>query len=151
MSRFLLPFKFKYWGAFMFPLGLLGWYLVQLRIKYKFMQWVDNFPFPFVPILLTIFFFSGLLGLYFLLFSKEKKGDEYVRKIRLESFQFAVLIQLLFFILSFLSMAFFQWEPRNDSGYMVFLILAVFALWFAYVIRFNFVLLRNKLKAQNEK
>lgn len=92
MSRFLLPFKFKYWGAFMFPLGLLGWYLVQLRIKYKFRQWVDNFPFPFVPILLTIFFFSGLLGLYFLLFSKEKKGDEYVRKIRLENFQFAVLI-----------------------------------------------------------
>lgn len=149
MSKFLLPYKFKYWGAFMFPLGLFGWYLIQLRIKYKFMLWVDDLPFPSVPILLTIFFFSGLFGLYFLLFSKEKKEDEYIRKIRLESFQFATLVQILSLTYSFIRLAFMK-DPPRDHELMLF-VKTLFVFWLCYIIRFNFIMLRNRLRIRNEK
>jgi hypothetical protein len=152
MRRFLLPYKFKYWGIFMFPLGFMAWTAGQLEYFHPFLKSV-NFLFPGFQIILLISFFSFLLGLYFLVFSKEKKEDEFILKVRLESSQFAALLQLSFFICSFIYMAISRKEPggRELEGWMLFLLLSIFIFWLSYVIRFNFILFRNRLRIRNEK
>jgi ABC-type spermidine/putrescine transport system permease subunit I len=148
MKRFLLPYKFKYWGAFMFPLGFIGWYAGQMSNVYPWLSFL-NFGFPYIQIFLIICFFSCLFGLLFLIFSKEKIEDEYIQKLRLESFQLAALLQILYLVYSFIRAAFLKDEDKEYWVFMFLRVLLVF--WLAYIIRFNFVLLRNKFKVKNEK
>ncbi len=148
MNKFLLPHHFKFKGAVLFPAGIAVWIcgqsgyfnhlLKQLQLKEAGL-----------PFLLTISFFSFLFGLYFLVFSKEKKEDEFISKIRLESFQVAAITQLVFFIASFLYMLIFKKEPGGDAGLMLFLLAALFLFWLVYVIRFNFVI--RKMTVKNEE
>lgn len=152
-AKFLLPHKFKTFGVFMFPLGLIGWIAGQRGIFDRFLSSV-NFQFPGIQIILILSFFSFLFGLYFIVFSKEKTEDEFISKMRLESFQFAALIQLLFFISSFLYIAIFRKEPAGPDldGWMVFFLLAIFIFWLSYIFRFNYFLFQNKIKSfKNEK
>jgi hypothetical protein len=152
MSKFLLHYKFKYWGAFMFPLGFLGWYAGQMSNVYPWLSFL-NFGFPYIQIFLIICFFSCLFGLLFLIFSKEKIEDEYVQKLRLESFQVAALLQIIYVVYSFIKFAFLtEKDVRDEKEYMVFMFLRVLLVfWLAYITRFNFILVRNKLKANHEK
>jgi len=149
MSKFLLHWKFKYWGAYMFPLGFLGWFVAQMSNVYPFLHFL-NFGYPYMQIFLIISFFSCLFGLLFLIFSKEKIEDEYVQKIRLESFQIAALLQIIYLLYSFIRLAVLKEDDtRNEKEYFVFMFLRVLLVfWLAYIVRFNFVLIRNKLKAQ---
>ena len=83
-------------------------------------------------------FFSFLVGIYFVTFSKEKIEDEMVQKTRLDSFQFAAITQIVFIIISFLCMLFFD-EP-NEGGLMLFFITTIFLFWFSFIGRFNYIL-----------
>ncbi|MEO5946192.1 MAG: hypothetical protein ABIP79_05210 [Chitinophagaceae bacterium] len=144
-AKFLLPHKFKKLGFCMFPLGLTGWIVAQLGWFDKFLSSL-NFRFPGIQIILIFSFFTFLIGLYFIAFSKEKWEDEFISKLRLESFQFAALIQISFFIISFLYILVSGNEPANDSFLMLFFILAIFIFWLSYILKFNLSLFQNKLK-----
>jgi uncharacterized membrane protein len=85
-----------------------------------------------------ISFFSFLSGIYFVTFSKEKIEDEMVQRTRLESFQFAAIIQIIFMIAGFLLML-FAGDP-GESGMMLFFIILVFLFWISFIGRFNYML-----------
>jgi hypothetical protein len=151
MTKFLLPYKFKYWGAFMFPFGFLGWLAGQMSNVIPWLSFM-NWGIPLTPIFLVICFFSSLFGLLFLIFSKEKVEDEYVQKLRLESFQMAALLQIGYLVYSFIKLVIITKHVRNEEEYFVFMFLRVLLVfWLVYIIRFNFILLRNRFKASNEK
>lgn len=151
MGKFLLPYKFKYWGAFMFPLGFVGWYAGQMSNVIPWLSFM-NWGIPLTPIFLIICFFSCLLGLLFLIFSKEKIEDEYVQKLRVESFQLAALLQIIYLVYSFIKLVIITNHIRDEKEYFVFMFFRVLlTFWLAYIIRFNFILLRNKFKVSNEK
>ncbi len=146
MSKFLLPYKFKYWGAIMFPIGLLCWYLGQKQFFNHFLHSV-HFIQPGLKIILSISFFSLLFGLYFLIFSKEKNEDEYISKIRLESFHFATLLQFTFLLVVFILMYLLKGEPKHGSGHTQFFLVSIFILWLSYITRFNYIVLKNKINS----
>ncbi len=69
-----------------------------------------------------------------------------VQHTRLESFQFAALVQLISIILSFLSMLILG-EP-GEGGLMLFFIILIFLFWLSFIFRFNYTL---HIKLKNEK
>jgi len=139
IAKFLLPNHFKRIGAFISPLGLILWVAGQRGIFNSFLTNLNLKAFG-MPFILILSFFSFLFGLYFIVFAKEKTEDEYISKIRLESFQLAALFQLVFFICSFVFMLVFRTEPGGDNQMMIFLILSILLFWIFYIIRFNYLL-----------
>ena len=111
-TKFLLPYVFKRWGAFMAPLGLTGWAIAQLHGLDSLIRFVIppkgtiDTPwnlaanqFWFIVGFMIVMFCSFLAGMLFLVFSQEKVEDEYTRKVRLESYQFAALSQFAIYFL----------------------------------------------------
>jgi len=77
-------------------------------------------------------------GIYFVTFSKEKIEDEMVQRTRLDSFQFAAIIQILFIIVGFFLMMILE-EP-GQGGLMLFFISMIFLFWLSFICRFNYIL-----------
>jgi hypothetical protein len=130
--RFLFPAKFKRAGVLMAPLGFVVWVLIQKDIIQIEEQGIKT-------IILATGFFSFLIGLIFLVLSREKTEDEYTQKVRLESYQFAAMFQ--FFILLSLTILVIFFE--NRFGKLVFekmAILLILMFWLVYFIRFNSIL-----------
>jgi uncharacterized membrane protein len=100
---------------------------------------VTSSPYHSVNVLIAIVsFFSFLGGLYFVSFSKEKIEDEMVQRTRLDSFQFAALIQLIFTIAGFLFIAFIG-DP-SEGGWMLFFTAIILLFWLSFISRFNYIL-----------
>jgi hypothetical protein len=129
--NFLLPAKFKKIGAVIAPSGLVTWIVLQQRL-------IDPTPHLVNVILLVICFFSFLGGLYFISFSREKIEDEMVQRTRLDSFQFAAIIQMAVMISGFLVMLFVS-EPGKE-GMILFFAGAIFLFWLSFIARFNYIL-----------
>lgn len=144
-TKYLLPNHYKRLGAIMMPVGLLIWCLTQIGFFNNLLvvHWT-------IVAVLIISFFSFLTGMYFLVFVKEKQEDEYITNLRLQSFQLAAFIQLLFFLISFIIMLIFNTEPAHDSGLALFFLISIFLFWLFYIIYFNYVIYRNKKKAYEE-
>jgi uncharacterized membrane protein len=141
---FLVPHRFKSFGLIAAPIGFASWLMMQFGIWTKLfvMLFGDN-P-NFNPqyhisnvIIAIISFFSFLAGLYCIAFAKEKIEDEMIQKLRLESFQFAAAIQILSIVVGFFTMIFYAPE---ETGLMLFFILAIALFWVSFILRFNFVL-----------
>lgn len=132
-------------GMMLFPLGLLLWVSGQLGYFNPVLTALQ-FRSPGFQLILITGFFSFLAGIYFLIFSKEKTEDEYIQLIRLESFHFAALFQLIFFVVLFLGMVIFSLEPSGESAFMLILAGAIILFWLAYIIRFNYILhVKNRI------
>lgn len=143
--KFLLPHRFKKIGLIAFPVGFSLWFIGQMGLIKNFLdKFISNEDTSLILtiIILVISFFSFLLGLYALAFSKEKIEDEMIQKIRLESFQMAALTQLLFLIFSFLIIAIYK-EP-NEIGWMLFLISIIAVFWLSYIFIFNYKVFKLK-------
>jgi hypothetical protein len=142
--KFLLPHRFKRIGAIMAPIGLLGWLLMQMGWIKKMLVLLfdlsaDQLLTRNLNILVAaVSFFSILAGIYMVSFSREKIEDEMVQRTRLESFQFAAVMQLLAVILGFVIMAIYK-EPR-EGGMMLFFISLVGLFWLSFIGRFNYIL-----------
>lgn len=150
--KLLLPHSFKRVGAFIAPLGLLLWISLQkglLNNLFSFFNQtsVDRVFYNQLNIFtLTISFFAFIFGIYFLTFSKEKIEDEMIQKTRVDSFQFAALVQFFLIIIGFILMLVVT-EPDKE-GMMLFFASIVFMFWLSFICRFNIVLRR---KIENEK
>ena len=113
--KFLLPHRYKKIGAVIAPLGFCLWlvmqfgYLKSLLISI-FGQLNESYEWSAYQIVniaaAVLGFLSFLAGLYFVSFSKEKVEDEMVQKTRLDSFQFAALLQIIVTIVGFLFLMF---------------------------------------------
>jgi hypothetical protein len=142
--KFLLPHRFKRIGAIMAPVGLLGWLLMQMGwIKKMLVLLFDLSADQLLTrnlntLVAAVSFFSFLAGIYMVSFSREKIEDEMVQRTRLESFQFAAVMQLLAVILGFAFMAVYK-EPR-EGGMMLFFISLVGLFWLSFIGRFNYIL-----------
>jgi hypothetical protein len=142
--KFLLPHRFKRLGAVLAPLGLMGWIAMQTGWVKKILVFLfdlsaDQLLARNLNILMAaVSFFSFLAGIYMLAFSKERIEDEMVQRTRLESFQFAAVMQLLAVILGFVIMAIYK-EPR-EGGMMLFFISLVGMFWLSFIGRFNYIL-----------
>jgi hypothetical protein len=142
--KFLLPHRFKRLGAVLAPLGLMGWIAIQTGWVKKILVFLfelsaDQLLARNLNILMAaVSFFSFLAGIYMLAFSKERIEDEMVQRTRLESFQFAAVMQLLAVILGFAIMAIYK-EPR-EGGMMLFFISLVGLFWLSFIGRFNYIL-----------
>lgn len=143
----LLPHRYKKIGAVIAPLGFCLWLVMQLGyiknlLIIIFGQLDRNYEWSAYHIINIVFavlgFFSFLAGLYFVSFSKEKIEDEMVQKTRLDSFQFAALLQIIVTIVGFLFIL-FSGDP-GESGMMLFLIVLVFLFWLSFIGRFNYIL-----------
>lgn len=116
----------------MAPLGFLIWAFIQrsniLSEEPVIKTWT-----------LIISFCSFIIGMFFLVLSREKTEDEYTQKVRLESYQFAAILQFtILFALTVLAII-----SENRFGVFVFEqtpLLLIFLYWAIYFIRFNFIL-----------
>lgn len=145
MKKFLLPHRFKKIGLLLLPLGSFLWVAGQLGLFNSILN-VLGFRYPGFQLILITGFFSFLAGIYFLIFSKEKTEDEYIQHTRLESFHFAALFQLIFFVVLFFGMAIFSLEPGGESAFMLLLAGAIILFWLAYIFRFSYILhVKNRI------
>ena len=142
--KFLLPHRFKIIGAIIAPAGFFLWLAMQFGYISKILANTLDGPtttssHQVINVMVSIIsFFSFLSGIYFVTFSKEKIEDEMVQRTRLESFQFAAIIQIIFMIAGFLLML-FAGDP-GESGMMLFFIVLVFLFWLSFIGRFNYML-----------
>ena len=150
--KLLLPNRFKKYGVFMAPLGFVTWLAMQFGLTKNLMLLFlsdSSLAIHTINVVVAILsFFSFLAGIYFLVFSKEKVEDEMIQKTRLDSFQFAALIQIVCIILGFLLMLIFK-EP-GEGGLMLFFIMLLFIFWLCFIGRFNYII-HIRIKQLNEK
>ena len=145
--KYLLPHKYKKIGAIIAPLGFVIWIAMQWGYITRAMHFLfdgkvanagNAFYHNTNTFIAIISFFSFLAGAYFLTFSKEKIEDEMVQRTRLDSFQFAALVQILFILVGFSTMLLYK-EP-SEGGMMLFFIVIIFLFWLCFIGRFNYIL-----------
>lgn len=143
----LLPHIFKKIGAAITPIGFLLWLSMQYGLVRQFLIWSLGKPTNSETAALyqainsavaIISFMCFLAGLYFVAFSKEKIEDEMIQRARLDSFQFAALIQIIFVIIGFMIMIVYK-EP-SEGGLMLFFIVALASFWTSFIARFTYTL-----------
>jgi hypothetical protein len=134
-------------GVILAPLGFGGWLAMQTGMFTRFllMAFGPQEPSGAYPpyhsanvVVATLGFLSFLAGMYFLAFSKEKIEDEMVQRTRLDSFQFAALVQLIFIIAGFLAILVLG-DP-SEGILMLFFIAGIFLFWLCFISRFNYIL-----------
>lgn len=147
-SKLLLPNKYKRIGLFLLPpsllLGILNLY--------------DEFRFEFLTIentakegmfesdinLTDEFALTGtIISLLFIAFAREKQEDEYIESIRLKSLKWAVLVNYGLLLIA-------TWLIHGSHGFtfldvMIYNMLTVLII---FIIRFNLVLRKNRVKNQ---
>ncbi|MCF8716461.1 hypothetical protein JM658_16665 [Joostella atrarenae] len=134
-----MPHRFKKIGLIITPMGLFLWIAMQIGWVTEICQFIGLSK----PKLLNMFcailgFFSFFFGSYILAFSKERIEDEMIKNIRLESFQFAALLQMIFLIVGLIWIG-FMGKPPKDAGMMLFFIITIFIFWIIYITRFNYI------------
>ncbi len=143
----LLPNKMKKLGAFMAPLGLIFWLMMQFDVFYNLLdQFMPERVLFVINVTIAITsFFSFLIGMYFLIFSREKIEDELARETRLSSFQYAAFVQFLYIIIGFIF--FLVVGEPEEGGFMTFFVTVVLLFYLVYIARFNYLF---HLKFRNE-
>lgn len=150
-TSILLPSYYKKIGIFLAPFGIVIWSLTQLGYFSEILSDQNGNTGSLHSAILIISFFSFLIGLYFLVFVKEKQEDEFIANIRLLSFQRASFFQFVYFLFAFLYMLLFKKEPSGDAGLELFLILSILSFWLFYVLHFNISMIVLKKKANEEQ
>ena len=153
--KYLLPYSFKKIGTVIAPIGFLLWFSMQMGFITQLLTFLfgkslneqtESYYHLINVIIAILSFFSFLGGIYFVTFSKEKLEDEMIERTRLESFQFAALVQLISIITGFLLMTILG-EP-SDGGLMLFFTALIFLFWLCFICKFNYNL---HIKIKNEK
>jgi hypothetical protein len=101
------------------------------------------FGFDEVNLTGTIIGILFILGAIMVAFAKEKHEDEFIAKIRLESFLWATYINYAILLFCFL---FFY-----GIGFMYVMIFNMFTIIILFIVRFNYVLYRSTKSLRYEK
>ena len=150
MKSLLLPQVYKKIGWFMlFPAFIAGLYLLiwgttntyNPRIKtygYFGSVFASGKPvirFDYIELIPNLFSILFLVGGILVMFSKEKKEDEYINQIRLNSLQNSVFFNyiLLFFCIVFI----------HGIPFYHVMIYNLFTIIIIYILRFHFLIYKN--------
>lgn len=156
-KQLLLPYRFKKLGwILLVPFAIAG---IYLHIADYEPNWIttkvfaiyhdtlfnkdNNFTFIETNITSTIVGIGFLLGCLLVAFSKERVEDEYIAGLRLSSLQWAVLVNyaLLFFCFLFI----------YGMPFLTVMIYNMFTVLLIFIARFNYLLLKSKKIAIDEK
>lgn len=156
-NKLLLPNKYKLIGWFLLiPATISGLILYindfaefQYRAKVfsileqEFMGKTEWFSFIETNITNTIVGVLFIVGAMFVGFSKEKREDEFIAKLRLSSLLWAVWVNYGLLTLGFLFV--FNIAFVNVMLYNMFTVLIIF------IVRFNYILYKNNKTVSDEK
>ena len=157
-KQILLPYRFKLIGwILLIPSALLGFLLMlgdlesKLTIKSKvFALYNDeilgdknHFGIISTDITITLVGVVFILGAMMVGFSKEKHEDEYIAKLRLSSLMWAVWVNYVLLLLSFIFI--------YGMGFFHVMIYNMFTVLIIFIGRFNIILLKNKMISTDEK
>ncbi len=158
MKTRLFPYTWKKPAAVVFFLSLISGLIVlfkepsfsfldfqvpalQFKTKwdesYSVFTWKKNNLIE--EIVITLIIISGLISA----FSREKEEDEYIRQLRFESLMYAVFLNYIFL---FVSNWFFY-----DFDFMFIMSFNMFTILIFFIIRFNYVLYKNRKKLNREE
>ena len=156
-TKLLLPNKFKTPGWIMLiPTTLFGLYIIFSGFEFDFLDAKvftlysneilgESVTMGFVKTNLTLTV-TGLLFIisaFFVAFSREKREDEFIARIRLESLLWATYINYGILLFCFL---FFY-----DFGFFYVMIFNMFTILVIFIIRFQYLLHRAKKSLSHEK
>ena len=139
-SKLLLPHRFKWIGLFVFipflVLGLLNRYK-DFKIEALTFYYEDGSIFTPVQNLTDELALTGsIISLLMVAFAREKQEDEFINHTRLESWQWAVLINFVMLIIA-------TWV-FYDEAYIDVMMYNLLTPLIFFIIRFNWVLSKNK-------
>ncbi len=84
-----------------------------------------------------------IIGAIFVGFSKEKKEDEFITKLRLSSLLWAVWVSYLLLFLAFLFV--------YGTAFLNVMIYNMFTILIIFIVRFNYILYKNSKTVADEK
>ena len=141
-SKFLLPERYKWIGLAMFiPSLILGVATFFFDFHFDFLT-LGKSKSPFIVFddqinLTDEFALTGLiLGMLFMAFARERHEDEYISKIRLESLQWAVILNYALLILA-------TWLIHG-MPYLQVMVYNMLTILLLFLIRFHIVLARDR-------
>ena len=161
MKPFLLPYRYKIPGWLLlapallagllyillgneFPVDthitLFGYFGVEFMSSHHSGSGFRLDKIELLPNLISILF---LIGGMLVVFSKEKKEDEFIHQIRLNSFQFSVFINYLLLLGCFLTIHGFAF--LNVMLYNMFTVIII------YLLRFHYLLFKNSMPRYEEQ
>lgn len=158
LKQILLPNRFKLLGwILLIPSAIVGFLLMlsdlesKLKINSKvFALYNDEFMgsgrhtgIISTNITNTLVGVCFILGAMMVGFSKEKKEDEYVANLRLSSLMWAVWVNYVLLLLSFIFI--------YGMGFFHVMIYNMFTVLIIFIGRFNIILLKNKMISTDEK
>ena len=146
-SALLLPYKYK----------LIGTILFMVSLALGILVWFWDFQLPFLTIILRKkagnvfddkinftdeFALSGIiLALLFISFAREKREDEFINKTRLESWQWAVLINYILLLIA-------TWTVHG-LAYIDVMMYNMLTIPIIFIIRFHYVMYKTKSLTEN--
>ena len=146
-SSILLPNKYKLIGTALLVVSLALGILVRFRdLQFAFLNGVlrekpgdafdDKINFT------DEFALSGIiLGLLFIAFAREKREDEFINKTRLESWQWAVLINYILLLIA-------TWSVHGFA-YIDVMMYNMLTIPIIFIIRFHYVMYKTKSFTEN--
>jgi hypothetical protein len=158
LKQILLPNQFKLIGwILLIPSAILGFFLMltdlesKLTIKSKvFALYNDeilgdknHFGIISTDITITLVGVVFILGAMMVGFSKEKHEDEYIAKLRLSSLMWAVWVNYVLLLLSFIFI--------YGMGFFHVMIYNMFTVLIIFIGRFNIKLFINRMIPADEK
>lgn len=151
-STLLLSHRAKLIGVLVFiPAFILGIAVLFFEFEFDFLKFEFK---SWMPFIYESGFLSGtgnnltdeialtftVIGLLLIAFSKEKKEDEFIQKIRLESLQWAVLVSYLLLLVS-------TWFIYGGD-YFIVMVISLLAVLFIFNIRFHWIMMRSSKKSE---
>ena len=141
-SKLLLPYRFKWIGLLLFvPFLVLGLLVMYGDFRLDFLD-VDFgrsaglFTSGNNNLTDELVLTGTIVSLLLIAFAKEKDEDEYLHFVRLESWQWAVLINFVLLILA--TWLFYDFDFLNVMVYNMLTVLVIF------IIRFQYIVYRSK-------
>jgi hypothetical protein len=146
-SSLLLPSRYKWIGTIVLVPSLILGIMVRFKdfsfdfltlpskAKQEGMQKIFNFD-EVINLTDELALSGIIIGLLFIAFAREKQEDEFIGKIRLESLQWAVLINYVLLLMA-------TWLVHG-LGYIDVMMYNMLTILIFFIIRFHTVLFRNR-------
>ena len=143
-SKLLLPHRFKLIGIILFVpfliLGILHRY-ADFRIEALNYYIDDGDPFtPYQNLTDEVTLTGLIISLLMIAFARQRHEDEFIHHVRLESWQWAVLINFLLLIIS-------TWV-FYDEAFIDVMMYNLLTPLLIFIIRFNWALASNKTREE---
>ncbi|MCK0204222.1 hypothetical protein [Ornithobacterium rhinotracheale] len=145
-TKFLIPRNFKWLGLALVLIGIALWtystfkpnFGIETKV-FAFWGYFEEdkiFDFSSRDILYTLVNVLWIVGGLMIAFAREKVEDEFIEKLRLESFQWAFLVNYLILLVLFIFVYGF--------AFINVLIFSIYTVLILFILRFHYLLFKQK-------